>query len=94
MCKEMMFRMQTVVDTKDKIVLERTFVTLRLHELENLLQNLPLLTIKLGLCRLAEFDVSEYLQSGTGATAFVHRKENAYLFVQYVVLFEEIVGSL
>jgi hypothetical protein len=56
--------------------------------------NLPVLANQRARYRLAESDVSDHVQSAAGATAFIHPKEDAFLFVQYDVLFEEIIGNL
>ena len=93
-CNEMPFRMQTLVDTLAKIALDRTSVNLRLPELEYLLLNLPIPANHLARYRLTESDVSEHVQSATGAKAFMPNSENACLFVQHDVLFEEITGNL
>ena len=85
-----------VVGTVIKTVklLKNNKYILRLPEIECLLLNLTVLTNQLERYRLAESDVSEYVQSAAGETAFVPPKETAYLFVLYDVLFEEIIGTL
>jgi hypothetical protein len=86
--------MQNFSDTSAKIALERVSISLRLLELEYLLLNRPVLTNELERNKLAELDVSEYVYTSAGATAFVPPKENTCLFVQYDVLFEEIISNL
>jgi hypothetical protein len=90
MCNEMSSRMQTVAENSARIALDHTSVTLRLHELENLVLNLTTLAHQMARYKLAEVDVSAYVQSAAGATTFVPPKESACLFVQYDVLFGEI----
>jgi hypothetical protein len=87
----MSFRKQTVTKNSSRIILDRTSVTRTLPELEYLVLNLNPLPSQLARYRLAESDVSAYVQSATGTTA---SKESACLFVQYDVLFEEINGYL
>lgn len=76
----MSLRMQTVAENSARIALDWTFVILRLPKLEYLLLNLTALAIQLARYQLAESDVSEYVQSATGCTAFVPPKVSACHF--------------
>jgi hypothetical protein len=59
-------------------------------ELEYLVLNLIALANQMARYKLAEADVSVYVQSAAGATTFVPPNQSACLYVQYDVLFEEI----
>ena len=63
--------METFAENSAKIALYWTFVTLRLPELEYLLFNLTALANQLGRYKLAEANISAYLQSAAKALAFV-----------------------
>ena len=54
-CIEMTFRKQTVADTQAKMAVDRRSITVRLHEIEYLQRNFPMLANQ-----LAESEVSEY----------------------------------
>ena len=82
--------MQTVAENSAKIVLDHTSITLRLHELKYLLLNLTTLANQMARYKLAEADVSAYVQITAGAMSFVPPKESSCLYVRYDVLFEEI----
>ena len=69
-------------------------VTLNLSELEYMMLNLTALSNNLARYKLAEADISAYVQSAAGATTFVPPTESACLFVQYDVFFEEDDGCL
>jgi hypothetical protein len=56
--------------------------------------NLTALVNQLARFKMAEADVSAYLQGAAGAAFFVPPPESACLSVQYDVLFEEINGYL
>lgn len=80
--------MQVVAENSARIALERTSITLGLPELEYLLLNFTTPTNQLGRNKMAEIDVSAYLQCAAGATTFVPPTDLACLFVQYDVLLE------
>jgi hypothetical protein len=82
-----MFRIQTVAENSARIALDRSSVSLRLPELEYLLLNLTTLANQLARYKLAEADVSAYVQSAAGATTYVPSTESLCSFVQYDVLF-------
>jgi hypothetical protein len=58
----MTFRMQTIAENSARIALDRTTITLRLPELEYLLLNLSTLANQLAWYKLAEADVTSYMQ--------------------------------
>jgi hypothetical protein len=70
--------------------LDQTSVTFRLHGLVSLVLNLTTLANQIARHKLAETDVSAYVQSAARATTFVPPKQSASPFVQNDVLFEEI----
>ena len=82
--------MQTVAENSARIVLDLTSITLRLHDLEYIVLNLTTLANQMARYRLAEADVSAYVQIAAGAASFVSPKESSCLYMQYNVLFEEI----
>jgi hypothetical protein len=79
-----------VAGNSARITLDHTSLTLRLHELEYLVLNLTALANQMARYKLAEADVSAYVQSAAGATTFAPPNQSACLYVQYDVLFEEI----
>ena len=80
-CKEMSFRMQSVAENLARIVLDHMSITLRLHELEYLVLNLTTLANQMAWYRLAEADVSAYVQIAVRAATFVPPKESSCLYV-------------
>jgi argininosuccinate lyase len=83
--------MQTAANNSAKFIFDRASITLKLHELEYLMWNLTTLANRLARYKLAEADVLTYAQSIVGATSFVPPpKEQACIFVQFDVLFEDI----
>jgi hypothetical protein len=90
----MTFCTQTIVDNSSRIALDRTSFNLKLPEIEYLLLNPTALYNQLARYWLAEPDVTEYVHSAAGTTAFVPPKDSACLFVQYVILFDKINGNL
>jgi hypothetical protein len=86
----MSFRMQTVAGNSARITLDNTSLTLRLHELEYLVLKFSALANQMARHKLAEADVSSYVQSAAGATTFVPPNESSCLYVQYDLLFKEI----
>ena len=76
------------------IALDRTSVNLKIPEIEYLLLNPTVLYNQLARYWMAEPDVTEYVQSVTGATAFVPPKDSACLIVQYDLLFDRFNVSL
>jgi hypothetical protein len=86
----MSFRMKTVAENSARISIDRTSITLILPKIEYLLINLTALANQLAQYRLAEADVSAYVQIAAGATTFVPSTESACQFVQYDVFFEEV----
>jgi len=52
--------------------------------------NLTTLANQVARYRIAEADVSTYVQIAAGAVSFVPPKESSCLYVQYDVLFEDI----
>jgi hypothetical protein len=75
--------MHTVAENTATIAINRTFVTIKLPELEYLMQNLTALANQLAWYKLAETDVFAYVRSAAGATGFVPSAEQSCLFVQY-----------
>jgi hypothetical protein len=86
--------MQILAEYYSRIILDRTSITLKLPELEYLLLNLTTLTNQLARYKLFEGEVSIYVQSAAGATAFVPPSESVCQYVQYDILFEEINSDL
>jgi len=94
MCTEMSFWMQTVAEKAAIIAFDRTSVTLNVPEFEYLMLNLTALSNQLARYKLAEADVSAYVQSSAGPTTFVRPTKSASLLGQCDVLFEEINRSM
>ena len=82
----MSFRIQTVAEYSAMIVLDKTSITLRIHELEYLVLNLTTVANQMARYRLREADASAYVQIAVGAATFFPPKESLCLYVQYDVL--------
>jgi hypothetical protein len=94
-CDELSFRVQTAANNSARVTFDRASITLKLQELEYIMRNLTTLANQLARYKLAEADVLTYAQSVGGATNVVPpSKEQGCVFVQYVVLFEEINNHL
>ena len=73
--------MQTVAENLARIALDRTPLTLSLHELQYLVLNLTSLVNQMARYNLSEAVVSAYVQSVAGARTFVPPIESGCLFV-------------
>jgi hypothetical protein len=83
--------MQTAANNSAKVIFDHTCITLRLLELEYLVRNITTLANQLARYKLAEADMLTYAQSVVRPGSFVPPpKEQACIFVQYDVLFEDI----
>jgi hypothetical protein len=77
----MFFLMQSVLKNSATIAPYWTSVTLRPPELDHLLLNLTAVANQLARYKLTVSDVSPYVQSAVGASAFVPPTESGCLYV-------------
>jgi hypothetical protein len=86
---------KTAANNPARVVFDRAYITLKLHELEYLMRNLNTLANQVARYKLAEADALTYAQSVVAAAKFVPPpKEQACVFAQYDELFEEINKNL
>jgi hypothetical protein len=62
---------QTAANNTARVIFDHASITLKLHELEYLMRNLPTLANQLARYKLSEVDVLTYAQSVVGAANFV-----------------------
>jgi len=85
--------MQTVAENSARIAIEPASINLKLPELDYLMLNLTAMANQLARYRLAENDVSSYVQSAAQAMGYVPPAEQVSLCA-IKRIFEEINGYL